>query len=87
MGVALQACDQLLWKRRWKTLDRQVRCGCQTGRRRCGALSILPAKITRLMHELLQTHPAWPSWNIEVICPQQGRQAQDDRTRRCLAVR
>ena len=24
MGVALQACDQLLWKHRWQTLDRQV---------------------------------------------------------------
>ncbi len=23
MGVALQACDQLLWKHRWQTLDRQ----------------------------------------------------------------
>ena len=24
MGVALQACDQLLWKHRWQTLDRRV---------------------------------------------------------------
>ena len=24
MGVALQACDQMLWKHRWQTLDRQV---------------------------------------------------------------
>lgn len=24
MGVALQACDQMLWKHRWQTLDRRA---------------------------------------------------------------
>ncbi len=43
MGVALQACDQMLWKHRWQTLDRRY-CGCRPGRKRCGASITPPAK-------------------------------------------
>ena len=35
MGVALQACDQLLWKHRWQTLDRQGRQSLGESQRRC----------------------------------------------------
>ena len=83
MGVALQACDQLLWKRRWKTLDRQV-LWLPTGPEALWCVEHSASEINALCTELLQTHPLGRLWNIEVICPQQGRQAQDDRTRRCL---
>ncbi len=46
MGVALQACDQLLWKHRWQTLDRQV-LWLRPGLKRCGAWRTRPAKSKR----------------------------------------
>ena len=83
MGVALQMCDQLLWENRWQVLDRQV-LWLPTGPEALWCVEHSASEINALCTELLQTHPLGRLWNIEVICPQQGRQAQDDRTRRCL---
>ncbi|WP_434636554.1 citrate lyase holo-[acyl-carrier protein] synthase [Klebsiella sp. I138] len=83
MGVALQACDQLLWKRRWKTLDRQV-LWLPTGPEALWCVEHSASDVNALCTELVQTHPLGRLWNIEVICPQQGQLMQDESAGRCL---
>ncbi|HHG8771181.1 TPA: citrate lyase holo-[acyl-carrier protein] synthase [Raoultella planticola] len=83
MGVALQACDQLLWKHRWKMRDRQV-LWLPTGPEALWCVEHSASEIKALCTELEQTHPLGRLWRIEVICPQQGLQTQGENARRCL---
>ena len=86
MGVALQACDQLLWQQRWKTLDRQV-LWLPTGPEAMWCVEHSAEEIKALCSELEQNHPLGRLWDIDVICPQAGlisRQAQGEAMRRCL---
>lgn len=75
MGVALQAFDQLLWKHRWQTLDRQVKW-LPTGPEALWCVEHSASEINALCTELTQSHPLGRLWNIEVICPTEGPQGR-----------
>ena len=75
MGVALQACDQMLWKHRWQTLDRQV-LWLPTGPEALWCVKHSASEINALCTELTQSHPLGRLWNIEVICPTEGLQGR-----------
>lgn len=65
MGVALQACDQMLWKHRWQTLDRQC-CGCRPVRKRCGA-SITPPVKSKPSVPILSIPIRWAACGISTL--------------------
>ncbi|MEY8709778.1 citrate lyase holo-[acyl-carrier protein] synthase [Mangrovibacter phragmitis] len=86
MGVALQACDQLLWQQRWRVLDRQV-LWLPTGPEAMWCVNHDASEVKALSTLLEQTHPLGRLWDIDVICPQQGaigRKALGREMRRCL---
>ena len=86
MGVALQACDQLLWKHRWQTLDRQV-LWLPTGPEALWCVAHPASEIKAMCSTLEQSHPLGRLWDIDVICPQSGqvgRQSLGESQRRCL---
>lgn len=86
MGVALQACDQMLWKRRWQTLDRQV-LWLPTGPEALWCVDHAASEIKAFCTDLEHTHPLGRLWDIDVICPQNGqvgRQSMGENQRRCL---
>lgn len=86
MGVALQACDQLLWQQRWRVLDRQV-LWLPTGPEAMWCVDHDASEVKALSTLLEQTHPLGRLWDIDVICPQQGaigRKALGREMRRCL---
>ncbi|HDS2274720.1 TPA: citrate lyase holo-[acyl-carrier protein] synthase [Klebsiella pneumoniae subsp. pneumoniae] len=70
MGVALQACDQLLWKHRWQTLDRQV-LWLPTGPEALWCVAHPASEIKAMCSTLEQSHPL-------------GRQSLGESQRRCL---
>ncbi|KAA5938026.1 citrate lyase holo-[acyl-carrier protein] synthase [Pantoea sp. Bo_2] len=86
MGVALQACDQLLWQNHWSVLDRQV-LWLPTGAEALWCVDHVATEIKARCIELEQTHPLGRLWDFDVICPKHGhvgRQSLDLSTRRCL---
>lgn len=86
MGVALRACDQLLWKHRWQTLDRQV-LWLPTGPEALWCVAHPASEIKAMCSTLEQSHPLGRLWDIDVICPQNGlvgRQSLGESQRRCL---
>ncbi|PLN19086.1 citrate lyase holo-[acyl-carrier protein] synthase, partial [Klebsiella pneumoniae] len=83
---ALQACDQLLWKHRWQTLDRQV-LWLPTGPEALWCVAHPASEIKAMCSTLEQSHPLGRLWDIDVICPQNGlvgRQSLGESQRRCL---
>ena len=72
MGVALQACDQLLWKHRWQTLDRQV-LWLPTGPEALWCVAHPASEIKAMCSTLEQSHPLGRLWDIDVICPMSRR--------------
>lgn len=86
MRVALQACDQLLWRQGWSILDRQV-LWLPTGPEAMWCVDYPASEVKALSAQLEQTHPLGRLWDIDVICPQQGpigRKALGGAMRRCL---
>ncbi|MBK0080730.1 MULTISPECIES: citrate lyase holo-[acyl-carrier protein] synthase [Kosakonia] len=86
MGVALQACDQMLWQHGWQTLDRQV-LWLPTGAEAMWCVAHPAAEIKAQCIELEQTHPLGRLWDFDIFCPQNGqvgRHSLDRTTRRCL---
>ncbi|AMO47218.1 holo-ACP synthase [Kosakonia oryzendophytica] len=86
MGVALQACDQLLWQHRWNVLDRQV-LWLPTGAEALWCVAHPAVEIKACCVEMEQTHPLGRLWDFDVFCPdngQVGRHSLDLNTRRCL---
>ncbi|WP_312119061.1 citrate lyase holo-[acyl-carrier protein] synthase [Kosakonia cowanii] len=86
MGVALQACDQMLWQRGWQMLDRQV-LWLPTGAEAMWCVAHPAAEIKAQCIELEQTHPLGRLWDFDIFCPQNGqvgRHSLDCSTRRCL---
>ncbi|WPG20324.1 citrate lyase holo-[acyl-carrier protein] synthase [Kosakonia cowanii] len=86
MGVALQACDQMLWQCGWQTLDRQV-LWLPTGAEAMWCVAHPAAEIKAQCIELEQTHPLGRLWDFDIFCPQNGqvgRHSLDRSTRRCL---
>jgi len=86
MGVALQACDQMLWQRGWQMLDRQV-LWLPTGAEAMWCVAHPAAELKAQCIELEQTHPLGRLWDFDIFCPQHGqvgRHSLDRSTRRCL---
>lgn len=86
MGVALQACDQLLWQNHWTVLDRQV-LWLPTGAEALWCVQHPAVEIKANCVEMEQTHPLGRLWDFDVFCPdngQVGRHSLDLNTRRCL---
>ncbi|WP_312691967.1 citrate lyase holo-[acyl-carrier protein] synthase [Kosakonia sp.] len=86
MGVALQACDQLLWQHHWNVLDRQV-LWLPTGAEALWCVEHPAVEIKARCVEMEQTHPLGRLWDFDVFCPhngQVGRHSLDLNTRRCL---
>ncbi|MCS2159742.1 citrate lyase holo-[acyl-carrier protein] synthase [Scandinavium sp. H11S7] len=86
MGVAIQACDQLLWQHHWQVLDRQV-LWLPTGPEVLWCVAHSAAEIKAHATTLEQSHPLGRLWDIDVICPQSGpvgRTALGHSQRRCL---
>lgn len=86
MGVALQACDQLLWRRRWPVLDRRV-LWLPTGPEALWCVAHPAVEIKARCTELEQTHPLGRVWDLDVICPTDGpvgRASLGRVMRRCL---
>jgi len=86
MGVALQACDQMLWQRGWQMLDRQV-LWLPTGAEAMWCVAHPAAELKAQCIELEQTHPLGRLWDFDIFCPQNGqvgRHSLDRSTRRCL---
>ncbi len=86
MGVALQACDQLMWQNRWRVLDRQV-LWLPTGAHAMWCVDHPAVEIKAQCIELEQTHPLGRLWDFDVFCPNEGqigRHSLDLHTRRCL---
>ena len=84
MGVALQACDQMLWQHGWQTLDRQV-LWLPTGAEAMWCVAHPAAEIKAQCIELEQTHPLGRLWDFDIFCPQNGpvgRHSLDRSTRR-----
>ncbi|MCE0826127.1 citrate lyase holo-[acyl-carrier protein] synthase [Buttiauxella sp. A2-C2_NF] len=71
MAVALQACDQLLWQRRWHVLNRQV-LWMPTGAEALWAVAHPASELKALMVNLEQSHLLGRLWDVDVICPEQG---------------
>lgn len=86
MGVALQACDQMLWQRGWQMLDRQV-FWLPTGAEAMWCVAHPATELKAQCIELEQTHPLGRLWDFDIFCPQNGqvgRHSLDRSTRRCL---
>lgn len=86
MGVALQACDQLLWQNHWQVLDRQV-LWLPTGAEALWCVEHPAVEIKAQCVEMEQTHPLGRLWDFDVFCPKEGpvgRHSLDLNTRRCL---
>lgn len=86
MGVALQACDQMLWQRGWQMLDRQV-LWLPTGAEAMWCVAHPATELKAQCIELEQTHPLGRLWDFDIFCPQHGqvgRHSLDRSTRRCL---
>ncbi|KAB8312879.1 citrate lyase holo-[acyl-carrier protein] synthase [Erwinia endophytica] len=86
MGVALQVGDQMLWRHRWKVLDRQVQW-LSTGAEALWCVAHPAVEIKAQCAEIERTHPLGRLWDFDVFCPengQVGRHSLDLNTRRCL---
>lgn len=86
MGVALQACDQLLWQNRWTIEDRQV-LWLPTGAEALWCVAHSAAEIKAHCAALEQSHPLGRLWDLDVICPTSGpvgRQSLGSGMRSCL---
>ena len=86
MGVALQACDQLLWQHQWPVLERQV-LWLPTGAEAMWCVAHPAVEIKASCVAMEQTHPLGRLWDFDVFCPthgQVGRHSLDLNTRRCL---
>ncbi|WP_380178769.1 citrate lyase holo-[acyl-carrier protein] synthase [Kalamiella sp. sgz302252] len=86
MGVALRACDQLLWQNCWKVLERQV-LWLPTGAEALWCVAHPAAEIKAQCMRLEQNHPLGRLWDLDVICPHQGpigRQSLGGGRRACL---
>lgn len=86
MGVALQMCDQLLRKHRWRVLDRKV-LWLPTGPEALWCVAHSAPEIKAHCAELEQTHPLGRLWDLDVICPTSGhvgRLSLGAHIRRCL---
>ncbi|MGG2143106.1 citrate lyase holo-[acyl-carrier protein] synthase [Symbiopectobacterium sp. RP] len=86
MGVALQACDQMLWRNGWKVLARQV-LWLPTGPEALWCVAHQAPEIKAHCAALEQTHPLGRLWDLDVICPQNGhvgRLSLGSHMRRCL---
>lgn len=86
MGVALRACDQLLWQNRWPVLDRQA-LWLPTGAEALWCVKGQTEEIKTCCIALEQSHPLGRLWDLDVICPQQGpvgRQSLGYGPRACL---
>lgn len=86
MGVALQACDQLLWQHRWRVLDRQV-LWLPTGPEALWCVEHSAVELKAECAGLEQTHPLGRLWDLDVICPENGpigRKSLGNDMRRCL---
>lgn len=86
MGVALQMCDQLLWKNGWPVLDRQVQW-LATGPEAMWCVAHQATAIKAGCSALEQTHPLGRLWDLDVICPRSGpigRAALNTPLRPCL---
>lgn len=73
MGVALQACDQMLW--------------LPTGPEALWCVDHAASEIKAFCTDLEHTHPLGRLWDIDVICPKDGlvgRQSMGENQRRCL---
>lgn len=86
MGVALQACDQMLWGNGWQVRDRQV-LWLPTGPEALWSVAHQAPEIKAHCAALEQTHPLGRLWDLDVICPQKGhvgRLSLGSHSRRCL---
>lgn len=86
MGVALQACDQMLWENGWTVLDRRV-LWLPTGPEALWCVAHQAPEIKAHCAALEQTHPLGRLWDMDVICPRDGhigRLALGRAMRRCL---
>lgn len=86
MGVALQACDQLLWQNQWQVKDRQV-LWLPTGAEALWCVAHQAAEVKAHCAALEQTHALGRLWDLDVICPENGpvgRQSLGRGMRRCL---
>ena len=73
MGVALQACDQLLWKHRWQTLDRQV-LWLPTGPEALWCVAHPASEIKAMCSTLEQSHASrWASRSAAACCAMSRR--------------
>ncbi len=85
MGVALQACDQMLWKHRWQTLDRQV-LWLPTGPEALWCVDHAASEIKAFCTDLEHTH-RWAACGISTLFAERwlvGRQSMGENQRRCL---
>ncbi|MGB7800247.1 citrate lyase holo-[acyl-carrier protein] synthase [Buttiauxella sp.] len=71
MAVALQACDQLLWQRRWQVSNRQV-FWMPTGAEAIWSVAHPALELKALMVNLEHSHLLGRLWDIDVLCPEQG---------------
>ncbi len=86
MGVALTACDQLLWQRQWPVLERQV-LWLDTGAEALWCVDHCAPEVKASCVELEQTHPLGRLWDFDVLDPLQGqigRHSLDRPGRLCL---
>ncbi|SFM97375.1 holo-ACP synthase [Izhakiella capsodis] len=86
MGVALQACDQLLWRNGWKVLQREV-FWLPTGPEALWCLDQPAQLIKNAVIELEDQHPLGRLWDIDVVTPQGTmlcRKASGFAPRRCV---
>lgn len=86
MGVALVACDQLLWQHRWPVLAREVNW-LDTGAEALWSVDHNAAELKASCVALEQEHPLGRLWDFDVFDPdigQIGRHSLDRAGRRCL---
>nr|WP_228006325.1 citrate lyase holo-[acyl-carrier protein] synthase [Morganella morganii] len=86
MRVALQMCDQLLWKNSWQVLDHQV-FWLPTGPEAMWCVAHQASEIKAHCAALEHSHPLGRLWDLDVICPRGrhvGRLSLGIHMRRCL---
>ncbi|OON41115.1 holo-ACP synthase CitX [Izhakiella australiensis] len=86
MGVALQACDQLLWRNAWQVLQREV-FWLPTGPEALWCVQQPALSLKSALIALEEHHPLGRLWDIDVITPQGeplGRKACGFAPRRCV---
>lgn len=86
MGVALQTCDQILWRNGWQTLAREV-FWLETGPEAFWCVDHSAYELKSVLMKLEEKHPLGRLWDMDVISPQDGpvsRQTCGQPLRRCL---